>query len=667
MAITNIAYDKLTGRDASFQILRTNPKLTTNLKLTVDSDGSLWFNSIDANSQLANQRYKRFPISEISSHEVNIHRFYDNGKTPSSVAYEVGSTISKEASARNLKDQYDFDLYTSGAKYLLSKQYSEKFSYLAPIYLDTILPTKFIIFKAKGASNYTAGVGRDEKSGISSVEFATDLFKEATIVKVFDLSDSSKIGKYINRIIQNPMFNANPLYVNYKTNGYSLYRGASIRSGTYVEIPEQLSSVLNRSVPMLKLEQFVTLGFERNQIVHPRILNLEFLFNDTTSNEYEFNRYFGFYCNDIDLDDFEIDLQNLYESSIRIYTTTTTTSEPTTTTTTEEPITTTEEPTTTTTTLTPISSFSYTNQLSTNSLVSVGFAQTSPVPLNYLNGETLASGASVTILPYLEGQTNAAFASSSSTSPSTVLQFQNEPSTVVATLTVNPGNVQYPGIVTGSGTTRNVVWSGVNLVNATSLQVSVFTQTPAPTTTTTTIAGTTTTTTTAPTTTTTLAPTTTTTSSTTTTTSSTTTTTTAAPTSIQYVFDKFGTQCSTCVQTSGNIKVNGVTKYQWFNSTPCTGPAQVIGTFPISVGDTLTISSTAGAYTGSGAISLCDIQLGLSNYQEVQVGNGSLAYSAVDTQSSFPPTYAQTNTITIQVTAANIGLISPINIFAGNY
>jgi hypothetical protein len=165
----------------------------------------------------------------------------------------------------------------------------------------------------------------------------------------------------------------------------------------------------------------------------------------------------------------------------------------------------------------------------------------------------------------------------------------------------------------------------------------------------------------APTTTTTLAPT-------TTTTSSTTTTTTAAPTtaSIQVVFDKFGTQCPTCIQTSGNIKVNGVSKYQWFNSAPCTGSASSITYFPISVGDTLTISSTAGAYP-IGAISLCDIQLGLSNYQEVQVGNGSLAYSAVDTQSSFPPTYAQTNTITIQVTAANIGLISPINIFAGNY
>jgi hypothetical protein len=316
VAIPNIEYLKLTGRDSSFQLLRTNPKLTTNLKLTIDSDGALWFNSIDSNSQLANQKYKRFAINEFSSHEVNIYKFYDNGKTPSSIAYEVGSSILKTASARNLKDQYDFDLYTSGAKYLLSKLYPEKFSYFAPLYLDTILPTKFIIFKAKGPSNYTAGVGKDLSQNISNLDFATELFKNFTIVKVFDLSEDSKLGKYINGIVKNPMFNENPLYVNYKKDGYSLYRGASISSGTYVEIPEQLSSALSRSIPLLKLEQFITLGFERNRIVHPRILNLEFLFNDDTSNEYEFNRYFGFYCNDIDLDEFEIDLDKMYNLSV---------------------------------------------------------------------------------------------------------------------------------------------------------------------------------------------------------------------------------------------------------------------------------------------------------------------------------------------------------------
>jgi hypothetical protein len=316
VANPNLTYTQLAERNVSFQLLRTNPKLTTNLKLTVDSVGDLWFNSIDANEKLANQKYKRFSINENSSHEVNLYKFYDNGKTPSTIAYEVGSTIGKTATAKDLKDQYDFDLYTSGAKYLSSRQYSEKFTYLAPLYVDQIIPTKFVIFKVPGPSNYTAGQGKDLDGIVKPEDFATDLFKNATVVKVFDMGPTSKIGKYLENIKKNPMFTKNPLYVNYKADGFSIYRGPSIKTGTYVELPEQLSTVLTRALPLLKVEQFITQGFERNNIVHPSILNLEFLFNDDTSNPYEFNRYFGFYCNDIDLETFDIDLTAMFNSKI---------------------------------------------------------------------------------------------------------------------------------------------------------------------------------------------------------------------------------------------------------------------------------------------------------------------------------------------------------------
>lgn len=314
----NLTYTRIAERNVSFQLLRTNPKLTTNIKLTVDSGGDLWLNSINANSQLSSQKYKRFAISENSNHEVNLYRFYDNGRTPTSISYQLGSTIGLTAVAKDLKDQYDFDLYTSGAKYLMDKQYSEKFTYFAPVYLDKVLPEKFVIFKIPGASNYTAGVGRELQINeqLTTQKFATDLFTNAEIIKVFDLSESSKLGKYIHNISKNPMFTQNPLYVNYKDGGYSIYRGASISSGTYVELPELISSVLSRSLPLLKVEQFITLGFERNNIVHPKILNLEFLFDDATANPYEFNRYFGVYCNDIDLETFEFDLSKMYELSL---------------------------------------------------------------------------------------------------------------------------------------------------------------------------------------------------------------------------------------------------------------------------------------------------------------------------------------------------------------
>ena len=56
-------------------------------------------------------------------------------------------------------------------------------------------------------------------------------------------------------------------------------------------------------------EEYVTLGYERNSIIYPYILNLEFLFEDS-SDDFEFNRYFGMYCNTVDLAELDFDLKN---------------------------------------------------------------------------------------------------------------------------------------------------------------------------------------------------------------------------------------------------------------------------------------------------------------------------------------------------------------------
>jgi hypothetical protein len=311
-----ISYTKLADRNVSFGLARTNPKLTSNIKLTVDSGGLLWLNSIDAVEQLADQKYKRFAVASNSNHEANIFKFYDNGSTPSKITFALGSSIRTDIMARDLKDQYDFDLYSSGAKYL-SAQYSEKFSYFAPLYLDKVLPEYFVIFKIPGASNYTTKEWYEKVSDptFNQAVFAEDLFKKAHIVKTFSLKENTKIGGYIRNILANPMYPKNPLYVNFKEGRYSLYRGASITSGTYVEIPELLDSTLRKAVPQLKLEQYITGGFERNNVIYPKILNLEFLFNDETSNDYEINRYFGFYCNAVDLATFDLDLSQMFVNS----------------------------------------------------------------------------------------------------------------------------------------------------------------------------------------------------------------------------------------------------------------------------------------------------------------------------------------------------------------
>jgi hypothetical protein len=71
-----LSYRKITPFDTSFGLVRTNPKLTGNVKLIVDSNQALYFESIDANAELAKDQYKAYPIDPTSQHDSNLYRFF---------------------------------------------------------------------------------------------------------------------------------------------------------------------------------------------------------------------------------------------------------------------------------------------------------------------------------------------------------------------------------------------------------------------------------------------------------------------------------------------------------------------------------------------------------------------------------------------------------------
>ena len=58
----NLEYTRVLTSNASFQLVRTNPKLTGNVKLTVNEAGDLWLNAIKANVELSKDDYSRFPV-----------------------------------------------------------------------------------------------------------------------------------------------------------------------------------------------------------------------------------------------------------------------------------------------------------------------------------------------------------------------------------------------------------------------------------------------------------------------------------------------------------------------------------------------------------------------------------------------------------------------------
>jgi hypothetical protein len=146
---------KLFDYNSSFAVIRTNPKLTGNLRITVDSNNSVSFNSMSINATLSNDRFKNFNITGENSFALDIFNFFDKGTTPASTIFQVGEfTRGSREPAKQFDGQYDF-FYASGASSLIDKNYPESFSYFAPLWIKNEIPDYFVVFKVPGPVSYS--------------------------------------------------------------------------------------------------------------------------------------------------------------------------------------------------------------------------------------------------------------------------------------------------------------------------------------------------------------------------------------------------------------------------------------------------------------------------------------------------------------------------------
>ena len=149
-----MAEAKLFDYNSSFSVIRTNPKITGNLKITVDSNGSVSFNSMDANRILSNDRFKNFNITGENPFALDVYNFFDRGQLSNDIIFQTARFTRGETEAVNkFSEQYDF-FYGSGASALADKNYNESFSYLAPLWINSEIPDYFVIFKVPGPLSY---------------------------------------------------------------------------------------------------------------------------------------------------------------------------------------------------------------------------------------------------------------------------------------------------------------------------------------------------------------------------------------------------------------------------------------------------------------------------------------------------------------------------------
>ena len=316
----------------SFGLVRTNPKLTTNVKIVADSKDKVYLESIDADPLLSKSIYKGFEVTG-GSYSRDLNRFYSQGSSllPKSIAYKTYEIDDSTGIKDRYKSQYDFT-YAMGMTPKNSRLYTEEFSLFFPLWVEpSNIPDYFLIFKIDGP----VAINSNDPTVISQVNtidngdfdastyleymtsdpdnFWNNFIKKSKIIKTFDLTQRTAIGRYIRQHAKDPLFPESSMYASLKKGDLTYWQGMSYNEGGFCKKGQDIYTdftLIDKTI--IESEDFLTMGFQTNSVIHPNVLNLEFLFDDEEQDKYKFSRYFGLYVSEAQLGQFEIDGNALF-------------------------------------------------------------------------------------------------------------------------------------------------------------------------------------------------------------------------------------------------------------------------------------------------------------------------------------------------------------------
>ena len=301
MATTNFNISNNVVDTASFALLRTNPKFTSNVKLVVDSKEDLYLSAFKANKSLSKIEYQKFDVKPTGDYAVDVSRFY--GKLPLNERYFTLRKLSDLTAYAEYRNQYE-DQYHYGASFNATKLYEEQYKLLAPIWLDKKIPSNFVIYRIKDA-DYSTTYSEDILGQNNRI---LELLENATIVKSYDLKRGSNLGDYLHKHVYSTGFPVAPISFNFDSNGVASYNGIDVKKGGFVSKKQTIvKDYLTVDQPEIIANEYLTSGFEKNGIISANLINLEFLFDDSTADDYHIYRYFGLYVDDLDEGSFDID------------------------------------------------------------------------------------------------------------------------------------------------------------------------------------------------------------------------------------------------------------------------------------------------------------------------------------------------------------------------
>lgn len=287
--------------NTTLQLIRTNPKLSGNVKLVVDEKGDCFLSTFDRIPQLSSNSMKRYPYNVTKNYGENLAKFKKDAKIQKDQFFRLFESKTNLSVEQTFSKQRD-DLYWKGCFFKDSSLYEERLSCLAPIWLRKEIPQYFVIFESNGPFS---------PNGLTqTITSPNDLQKwinDYRIVKSINLKSNTKIGKILNSIVENDRFSTDPLFISYKDN-FIEYLGWDCDKGSLTSYIENgVRELTNIDHAILQREDQLIRGFSRGNLVVANLLNIEFLFDTKEFNST--NRYFGLFCDFDEIDNFIIDDQ----------------------------------------------------------------------------------------------------------------------------------------------------------------------------------------------------------------------------------------------------------------------------------------------------------------------------------------------------------------------
>jgi len=292
---TKITYNDFINK--SFALLRTNPKLTSNVKLVVDSNDSIYLSSFSANKELSSAEYKKFPLHSLGKYSSDVSRFYKS--LPMVSRYDVmrenpDLTVYSEYS-KQYENQYNF-----GAEFNETKLYGEQYRFLAPIWLDKKVPSMFVVYRVENPTYSVNDVLNDDNYK-GQAERTVEMLKNAVIVKTFDLTRKTSAGTYIRNHIEDSRIPNGAISFDFNDGEPCVYHGIDLFNGGFVSKEDYIyDDYIRTDGTEIDKNEMLSDGFERNGMVYSNIINMEFMFDDPYAKKYETYRYFGLYVDNIE-------------------------------------------------------------------------------------------------------------------------------------------------------------------------------------------------------------------------------------------------------------------------------------------------------------------------------------------------------------------------------